>query len=452
MATGALPVLGHALQMKRRPAEFMLSLQSGEPVTRLRLGRSPVFVVNDPALIRQLLLDPATFGRGGPITDRFRQLFGNGLGISDGDLHRRQRSLLTPAFNHAHTAGYASVMSAVASAMTQRWQDGQRLQVEKEMDVLALTVITRVVFADDLDLDRAKFMAATAVVLDGLFRRVADATGILTRLPTPGNRRYEQAAEYLHQTINDVIEQYRARGVDHGDLLSTMMRAEDGNGQHAMSDQQLHDEVLTLFIGGSNTISNTLAWACHEVATHPQVEKQLHAEVDEVLGGRPAEFADVPRLDYTRRVISETLRVRTQGLFLAKVTTKDTELGGYFLPANATVIYSAHGLNHNRRIHPDPERFDPDRWLPDRAKAIPKGAFMPFGMGAHSCIAEGFAWTEMVISLATVAAGWQLASVPGQVPQPKVAITMPVDSLPMTAVRRGPQVSQLRSSSVSGRG
>ncbi|HEV2887536.1 MAG TPA: cytochrome P450 [Jatrophihabitans sp.] len=452
VAAGGLPVLGHALEMKRRPGEFLLSLQSGDPVVRLRLGRTPVFVVNDPALIRQLLLDPATFGRGGPITDRFRQLFGNGLGISDGDLHRRQRSLLTPAFNHAHTAGYATIMSDVAREMTQHWQDGQVVRVEKDMDVLALTVVTRVIFADEIELDRARFMAETAVVLGGLFRKVADTTGVLTRLPTPANRRYARAAEYLHATINDVIEQYRVHGVDHGDLLSTMMHAVDGDGRPAMTDQQLHDEVLTLFIGGSNTIANTLAWACHELATHPDVEKQLHAEVDEVLAGRPAEFADVARLDYTRRVISETLRVRTQGLFLAKVTTRDTEFGGYAIPAGATVIYSAHGLNHNPTIHSDPERFDPDRWLPERAKSIPKGAFMPFGMGAHSCIAEGFAWTEMVISLATVAANWQLESVPGHQPRPKPAITMPVDALPMTATRRGPQLSRLRSSSASGKG
>jgi cytochrome P450 len=308
--------------------------------------------------------------------------------------------------------------------------------VEREMDELSLTVVTRVVFSDEIDMDRARFMAATAVVLGGLFRRVTDTTGILTRLPTPSNRRYARAAAYLRRTIEEVIQHYRRRGTDQGDLLSMMMSAVDDDGRPAMDDAQLHDEVMTLFIAGSNTISNTLAWALYEVATHPEVESRLHAEVDEVLGGRPPELADLSRLDYTRRVIAETLRVRTQGLFLAKVTTRSVELGGYAIPAGATVIYSFHALNHNPLIHPGPERFDPDRWLPDRAEHIPKGAFMPFAVGVHSCIAEHFAWTEMVITLATIAATWQLVTTPGHVPRPKLAITMPVDALPMTPKRR----------------
>lgn len=435
-APGGLPVLGHALEMKRRPGAFLLSLQAGEPVVRLRLGRAPAYVVNDPGLIRRLLLDPDTFARGGPVTERFRQMFGNGLGISDGDLHRRQRALLEPAFSHSRVGDYASMMTDVARATTERWRDGETVRVEKEMDELALTVITRVVFSDEVELDRLRFMEATGVVLGGLFRRVTDTTGVLTRLPTPGNRRFARAAAYLRQTIEDVIVQYRLQGADRGDLLSHMMSAVGDDGRPAMDDAQLHDEVMTLFIAGSNTISNTLAWALHELAVHPEVEGRLHEEVDEVLAGRPAGLADMSALGYARRVIAETLRVRTQGLFLAKVTTRPAELGGYALPAGATVVYSFHALNHNPLIHPDPERFDPDRWLPVRAERIPRGAFLPFAVGVHGCLAEHFAWTEMVIALATVAGAWRLAPVPGHVPRPKLAITMPVDSLPMVPRRR----------------
>jgi pentalenene oxygenase len=441
VAPGGLPLLGHALEMKRRPAEFLLSLQAGEAVTRLRLGRAPFFVVNDPQLIRQLLVDPATFARGGPVTERFRQMFGNGLGISDGELHRRQRVFLGRAFSHSRVEDYASIMTGVAGDTVSRWRDAEIVHVEKEMDELSLTVITRVIFSDEIEFDRARFMAATGVVLGGLFRRVTDTTGVLSRLPTRSNRRYAQAAWYIRRTIDGVIEHYRRHGADRGDLLSQMMSAVDDDGRPAMDDAQLHDEVMTLFIAGSNTISNTLAWALWELATHPEVEAWLHDEVDAVLAGRPAELADVSRLDYTRRVLAETLRVRTQGLFLAKVTSKATELGGYAIPAGATVLYSFHALNHNPQIHPRPERFDPDRWLPDRAARVPKGAFMPFAVGVHSCIAEHFAWTEMVIALATVAAAWQLVPVPGHVPRPKLAITMPVDALPMTARHRAPAVA-----------
>jgi pentalenene oxygenase len=431
--------------MKRRPGEFLLSLQSGEPVTVIQLGPRPMYVVNDPALIRQVLRDAETFGRGGPITERFRQMFGNGLGISDGDFHQRQRSLIQPAFHHARIVHYVSLMSRAVEEKADSWQDGQRLAVDKEMDDLALTNVTQAIFSGDATLDRTEFMAATTVVLGGLFKRVTSA-GLLNRLPTPGNRRYQRAEEYLRRSINQVISDYRASGVDHGDLLSMMLLARGDDGEPAMSDQQLHDEVMTFFIAGSNTISNTLAWAFHEVATHPDVERRLHAEVDRVssdpssrgvgLAGRAAEFGDVAQLEYAKRVITETLRMRTQGLFLSRFTTTAAELGGYHIPAGASVLYSFHALNHNPAIHPDPERFDPDRWLPERAKAIPRGGFMPFGIGTYNCIGDQFAWTEMIVSLATIAARWRLVSVPGHQPRPKLAITMPVDALPMTAERR----------------
>jgi cytochrome P450 len=435
MAAGGLPVLGHALQMKRRPGEFLVSLQSGEAVTTIQMGPETMYVVNDPELIRQVLRDPDVYGKGGPINERFRMMFGNGLGISDGDFHKRQRALIQPAFHHTRIVGYAAVMGEVTAAKVQAWQDGQRLAVNKEMDELALANVTRVMFSAETDLDEARFMAATGVVLDGLFKRVTDTIG-LTKLPTPGNRRYNRAAAYLRRSINEVIGYYRASGTDHGDLLSMLLLARGDDGELAMTDQQLHDEVMTFFIAGSNTISNTLSWAFHELATHPEVEQRLHAEVDRVLDGRPAGYQDLAQLEYARRVVTETLRKRTQGLFLFRRTTAETELGGYHIPDGASVLYSPHALNHNPAIHPHPERFDPDRWLPERAKAIPRGAFIPFGIGIHSCIGDQFAWTEMILALATVAARWRLESVPGHQPRPKLAITMPVDSLPMTARRR----------------
>jgi len=395
-----------------------------------------MYVVNDPDLIREVLRAPKQFARGGPVMDRFRTMFGNGLGVSEGEFHRRQRALIQPAFHHKRIIAYSSLMSDQVASMLGSWRDGQRRAIDREMDELALANVTHVIFADDSGLDYSRFMEATANLLEGLFRRITDTTGLLTRLPTPSNRRYQEAVDYLRGTIDKVISDYRNSGVDHGDLLSMMVMARDDNGQPAMTEKQLHDEVMTFFIGGSNTVSNTLSWALHEIATHPDVEKRLHEEVDEVLAGRPAGHADIESLDYTRRVLTETLRVRTQGLFLSRVTTSDAELGGYRIPAGASVLYSFYALNHNPAIHSDPESFDPDRWLPERARWIPRGAFMPFGVGVHGCIGDQFAWTEMIISLATITAQWRLVSVPGHRPRPKPAITMPLDALPMEVRRR----------------
>ena len=433
---GSRPLLGHAVRMKRRPGDFLLFLQSLDPVVVIRLGRQRMYVVNDPVLMREIQRGPEIFVRGGPIAERFRRMFGNGLGISEGDFHRRQRDVIQPAFHHKRIIRYSVLVSRLVADRTESWRDGAILAMDKELDELALANVTNAIFAMDTEWDKTRFTAATAVVLSGLFKRMTDATGLLSRLPTRANRRYAEAEDYLGNTIARVIADYRADATDRGDVLSMMLFARDENGEPVMTDQQLHDEVMTLFIAGSTTISNTLAWALHEIAVHPHVEQRLHDEVDRVLAGRPAGHEDLGRLTYTRQVLTETLRKRTQGLFQSKVTSRDTELGGYRIPEGATVLYSFHALNHNPGIHAEPERFDPDRWLPERAKQIPRGAFMPFGTGVHGCIGEQFAWAEMIISLATVAARWQLVSTPGHQPRPKPAITMPVDSLPMIARRR----------------
>ncbi|MFC9440146.1 cytochrome P450 [Nocardia sp. NPDC057030] len=436
LTPGGKPLLGHGLEMKRSPGDLLLSLQSGDPVTVIRLGRRPMYVVNDADLMRQIMRTPEIFARGGPITERFRVMFGNGLGISDGDFHRRQRRLLQPAFHRNRIVHYCSLISGLAVRTAEAWSDGETMRVERVMDELALANVTQVIFAPGTSLDQRRFMDATGTVLGGLFRRMTDTTGLLTKLPTAANRRYREAETYLRRTIHETIRQYRSDGVDRGDLLSMMLFARDDDGEPSMSDQQIHDEVLTFFIAGSNTISNTLAWAFHEIATHPDVERQLHAEVDRELAGGTAEFDAVGRLEYTRRVLTETLRLRTQGFFQTRQTTQDTELGGYHIPADEAVLYSFYALMHNPEIFPDPERFDPDRWLPDRLTATQRNAFMPFGAGVHGCIGETFSWAELIIVLATIAARWRLVSVPGHQPRPKPAVTMPVDALPMTVHRR----------------
>jgi cyclooctatin synthase len=285
-----------------------------------------------------------------------------------------------------------------------------------------------------LDVDR--FREATATVLNGLYRRVMDPTGLLARLPTPGNARYRRAEAYLRRTIDRLIADYRADGHDHGDLLSMLLFTTDGSGAPAMSDQQLHDEVMTILIAGAESIANTLTWACHEIAVHPPVQRRLFEETDAVLAGRAAEYGDMAKLEYTRRVVAETLRFRTQGWALSRTTTRETTIGGMRIPANAAIMYSPHALNHNPALHHAPDRFDPDRWAPQRAKDVPRGAYIPFGTGSHACIGEPFALAEMTLTLASIAARWRLDPVPGRGPRPRVALTMPVDALPMISRRR----------------
>ncbi|GAA2520135.1 cytochrome P450 [Winogradskya humida] len=436
LAPGARPLLGHGLAMKKNPGDLLIGLQSGDPVTMIRLGRTPMYVINTADLMRAVMRQPEIFGRGGPIAERFRTMFGNGLGISEGEFHRRQRAIIQPAFHRRRIEHYCTIMGDLTEQRIRSWQDGQVVRLDQELDELALANVTQVIFSPETAFDRPAFLAATSEVLSGLFGRMTDATGLLSRLPTPSNRRFEAAATHLRDTIGSVIDSYRTAGEDRKDLLSMMVFATDEHGRPAMTDEQLHDEVITFFIAGSNTVANTLCWTLHELNQHPDVEKRLYEELDTVLGGRPAGYFDVRRLDYTRRTLTETLRVRTQGFFQSRVTTRETSLGGYRIPAGASVLYSFHALNHNPAIHREPERFDPDRWLPERASQIPRGAFIPFGTGVHGCIGEQFAWAEMIIVLAAMTGRWRFTALPGHTPRPKPALTMPVDSLPMVPHRR----------------
>lgn len=436
LAPASRPVVGHALIMKNHPGDFLTSLQNGEGVNRIKMGRSDAYVVNDPELIRELLRDSSTFVRGGPVMDKFRTMFGNGLGISVGEFHRKQRSIIQPAFHHKRIEPQVAVMSELTREHCAHWRDGGYLRFDHEMDELALRQVAKLLFRDQSGVDFPRFMQDTTIMLNGLFKRLSDPTGVMAKLPTADNRRYEDATSRIREAVFAVISSYRRQGVDHGDLLSMMMHATNDDGRPAMSDDDLYHEVLTFFVSGSNTTSNTLSWAFYEISQRPAVEAALHAEVDQVVPDGEVRYEHVADLELTRRIVSETLRYRTQGLFLNRVTSCDTELGGYHLPRGATIFYSFHALNRNASIHARPEEFDPDRWLPERAASIPRGAFMPFSTGVHGCIGDQFAWTEMVTMMATVAARWRLFPARPDAPRPVPALTMPVDSLPMVSVHR----------------
>lgn len=238
----------------------------------------------------------------------------------------------------------------------------------------------------------------------------------------------------MRAIVLDVIGSRRAEGVtDHGDLLSTLLRAQDESGD-GMTDQQTYDEVLTLLTAGIETTALALAWAFHEVSRHPEVERRLVAELDEVLGGRPVTFADLPRLTYTAAVVHEVLRMYPVWILMRRAV-EPVDLDGVRLPAGAEVIVSPHALHHDPASFPDPHRFDPDRWL-SPSHAVPRGAYIPFAAGVRQCVGNAFAQAEVVITLATVLSRWRLVPVPGKPVRTKFTSAAYPSGLLMTAVPR----------------
>jgi pentalenene oxygenase len=433
---GALPVLGHIVPMLRDPLGLLASLPASGDLAQLRIGPlSRITVVCDPELTRQMLRADDVFDKGGPIFERVRELTGNGLANCPHAQHRRQRGLMQPAFHRDRFPGYAQAMAEEVSEVIGGWRDGQLIDVQSETMRLMVRVGMRTMFSAGLDPRlAAQATADLATAFRGIFLRTM-LPEALSRLPTPGNRRYQTAVDRLRRAMDTIIAERRADPEDHGDLLYALLTARDPDSGDGMSDEEIVDQVLTFFAASAETSASTSAWALHEVGRNPAVAERLRAEVDAALGGEPPGLEDLPRLPLAGRIITETLRLYPPAWMLTRLAVSDTELGGYRIPAGTTIAYSAYLLHHNAGLFPDPERFDPGRW-DDRHAAVPRGAFVPFGGGARKCIGDQFGLTLATLTLAAVTARWRLEPLPGHDPRPRPSLTLRPAGLRMRAAAR----------------
>jgi cytochrome P450 len=435
VAPGRLPLLGHTLPMLRRRWEFTASLRPHGDIVQVDLGTMHTYVVTNPKVVHELLVVKGAQFRKGALFDKFLPIFGNGLATSNGDFHRRQRRMVQPAFHRDRIARYADTMARAVAELTGTWRPGEVRVVEEDAQALAVTIVGQALFSTEmgrLAIDEVR-RSMFKVLKYGMIRALSPS--FVEKLPLRGNHEFDEAIGRIRAIVLDVVREWRADGTDHGDLLSMLLMAQDAETGSGMSDEQVHDEVMTLLVGGIETTALALAWACHELAKHPEVERRVHAEVDEVLAGRPPTFADVGKLVYLRQVVNEVLRMYPVW-FLMRRALAPVELGGTTLPAGAEVIFSPHALHHDPESFEDPFRFDPDRWSPERAARIPKGAFVPFGAGTRQCVGNLFAQTEIVIALATVAAHWRLVPLRGKPVRVKFTSAAYPKGLLMTAVPR----------------
>jgi pentalenene oxygenase len=430
-APGKLPLLGHLVPLVRNPVEFLSSLPTHGDLVRIGLGPKIAVVVCNPELVQHVLRHDRVFDKGGPTSERVREAAGNGLATCPYSGHRRQRRLLQPAFHNIRIATYASVMSDQISTITDSWHDGQVLDMNAVMHTLTSTVTAATLFSYSVpDATLRQLIDDVEIIL-----RRAMMPPLLDRLPTPGNRAYRSAKTHLRATLADVIASRRAEGADHGDLLSALLAARDDDGS-GLTDTEIADQIITFFLGGTETTATALAWALYLVDRHPEVAERLHTEVDTVLAGRCAQHSDLPHLQLTGRIITETLRLRPPIWLIFRLATEDTELGGHRIAAGTTVAYSALLIHHRRDIHTDPERFNPDRWDSTATSQPSRGALIPFGGGPHKCIADTFAITEATLALATIAARWRLHTLPRQDVRPALSFSLHPRELRMRATAR----------------
>jgi pentalenene oxygenase len=334
-------------------------------------------------------------------------------------------------------ARHAVTMSRLAVAMAQEWRPGATLDVEDAMTTLTSRVTGHVLMSDSLDAaTAAEVRACLPVVMRGVMIRAALPRYERYRLLLPDNRRFERSLSRLHRIVDRIIDERRRTGADHGDLLAALLRAKDDDGD-ALSDQEVHDQVITFLAAAIDTTAQALAWTYRLLADHPDAERRMHAELDTVLdGGRPPRLEDLPHLVHTRRVVTESLRMYPPGWIFTRVTTTATTLAGQRLPAGATILYSPYALHHDPASFTDPERFDPDRWTPAREADVPRGAMLPFGAGSRKCAGDTFAMTQALLTIAAVSTRWRLRPLTDLPARPAISAILGPGPLPMTCEPR----------------
>lgn len=436
LVQGGAPVLGHAWNLVRDPLGFLAALRDHGDLVRIRLGPKTAYAVNDPELVGRMLKSPE-YIVGGPLWETLEVLLGKGVATSNGQVHRRQRRMMQPAFRPERIADYARVMAEEAQATVARWDHGSTVDVSAEMFRTAVRIVSRSLLEVDSIGEKAdRISDSLHTVFEGLYRRMVLSVGPLYRVPTPANRRFERALADLHALVDEIIAERRALGTgQEQDLLAELLRAHDETGE-PLADQEIHDHVVSLVVAGAENVASTLAWTFHLLTEHPEQERRLVEEVNSVASGRPVAFADLKKLPHTRNVVTEAMRIRPAAWIFTRRSVAETDLGGYRIPADADIVYSVYAMQRDPRSFERHLEFDPDRWNPERAASVPEFAMMPFSVGNRKCPGDHFSLAELTLILATVLPKWRLSPVESTDTATKVGITLHPKKLVLRAERR----------------
>ena len=430
IAPGPKPSLLEAFSYRpgRDPLAFFTDLaRTYGDIVAYRLGGERLLFVNQPQHIKDILVTHNRNFTKGRALQRTKRLLGEGLLTSEGAAHLRQRRLMQPAFHRERIAAYADMMVAYADRMRGAWRDGETLDVAREMNRLTLSIVGKTLFDADVESQAAEVGEALTGVMETFWMTMLPFSDLLEHLPLPKLRRGRAARAQLDAIIYGMIAERRRSKRDHGDLLSMLLSAQDEEAEGAagrMSDVQVRDEAMTIFLAGHETTANALTWTWYLLSTAPDVEAKLHAEVDRVLQGRRPCVADIASLPFVERVVTESMRLYPPAWLIGRRAIADYELGPYVVPARTILVMSPFVTQRDVRFYTDPERFDPDRWTPEFRSTLPKFAYFPFGGGPRQCIGESFAWMELVLLVAAIAQRWRLQLVPGHpvVPEPLVTL------------------------------
>lgn len=444
-------------------------------VAHYRFMGTPIVFVNQPDYIREILINQASAFIKERTVRRMKILLGNGLITSEEPYHMRQRRIVAPAFHRQRIAAYADEIVAIAARRREQWRPGQTVDISAEMMSLSLEIVARTLFNTEVSDNIRRINDEVNAIMEiynflVAFPRMEQVLDLPIPVPIPKILRFRRSKACLDAVVQHLISEHRASGVDKGDLLSMLIRSrdEEDSAHSGMTDEQIRDEVLTIFLAGYETVANGLTWTWYLLSQNPEAETKLHTELDHVLGttlGAPQPalslpkgldsetwerqpgtsresqrlptLADYPNLHYTEQVFAESMRLYPPAWAMGRQSTRAITLGPYRIPPGAHFFFSQYILSRTPEYYPDPLRFDPDRFTPQNSAARPRFAYFPFGGGSRQCIGESFAWMEGVLTIATIAQRWRMNYLGSTPPVPQAKITLrPRDPLLMQLTAR----------------
>ena len=423
---------GHLRSFRKRPTEFLTRLSKLGDVSAFKIAGAQAFLINHPDLIRDLLVtNHAKFMKGRAL-QRAKGLLGEGLLTSEKEFHLRQRRMIQPSFHRARINEYAKAMIEFGTRMADEWQDGDVRDVDREMMRLTLWIVGKTLFSANVEDEAMQVGEAMTTIVSMFNFMVLPFSEILEKLPLPPIKKLKKARATLNEVIYKIINERRATGEDKGDLLSMLLMAQDEETGGAMTDEQVRDECLTLFLAGHETTANALTWTFYLLSQNPGAEAKFHRELDEVLGGKDITPEDYPRLKYTEQILAESLRLFPPAWTVGRLATEPHEFNGYKIPAKSLVLASPFVMQRDPRFWENADEFIPERWETLSIKeAGNKFIYFPFSKGVRNCIGEGFAWMEGVLLLAILGRKWKLSLMPEQ----KIALNPMITLRPKFGMR-----------------
>ncbi|HMB91308.1 MAG TPA: cytochrome P450 [Rhodothermales bacterium] len=406
---------------QRFPGEMILATQrdrlgtfakwvaTGGDIIHVKMGPRDLYLLAHPDLAKALLVTQNDAFIKGPALRRAGFLLGEGLLNSEGMRHRRRRKLVLPTFHYSRLRDYADTMVALTEDLAASWHDGQQVDIDRQMMQLTLEIAGQTLFGADVESEAEGISHAMSSAIHAFQKLMTNPlTPLIIRLPLPVTLRLRRSRADLNKIVYRIIRERRESGEDRHDLLSMLLTAQDEETGGRLSDDEVRDEVMTLFLAGHETTANALTWTWYLLAQHPVVEQKLHTELDAVLGSRRATFDDLKQLVYTRHVFSEAMRLYPPAWALGREAIRSVEMGGRTLPDGAIVLLCQYLLHRDPRFWPDPEQFLPERFAPEHSTERHRFAYLPFSTGVRGCIGEQFAWTEGILVLATLARRWRM--------------------------------------------